>query len=263
MRNDLVDFWKRCDLAEPPFAHPDDWQFLRRQNGKHIDADPKDFDGFVTSPRFGDPSDHRFHLSLLPVPYGGDLARADIVILLLNPGFSYIDYYAETRVPAFRRRLEKNLAQEFAGVEFPFLWLDPEFCWHSGFIWWEKKLRRLIEKIAEGKFSGRYLYALRDLSSRLAIVELVPYHSLSFQGHALIDCLPSVAQARCYVHDVLLPATKTGVKTVIVTRQKDAWGLKDRGEHLEIYSGGQTRGASLGPGTPGGGAILKRYGIAG
>lgn len=262
MPTELVNFWRRCELTAPPLAHPDDLPVLRRGNGKHIDAEPKDFTAFVVSSRFGDFNDHRLHLSLLPIPYGGNLGRADIVILLLNPGFSYVDYYAETRVPNFRRRLELNLRQSFDGIEFPFLWLDPDFCWHSGFAWWEKKLRDVITVIAAEKFKGRYLHALRDLSARLAHVELVPYHSPSFRSHALIDDLPSVKAASQFVRDSLVPAANDGTKTIIVTRQEAAWGLPKATKNLVIYRGGQTRGASLGPGTPGGRAILQHYGIA-
>ena len=217
MPSELVNFWQRCDLATPPYAHPDDLPVLRRGNGKHIDAEPRDFEAFVASSRFGDFKDYRLHLSLLPIPYGGSLDRADIVILLLNPGFSYSDYHAESRVPPYRQRLEMNLRQSFQGVEFPFLWLDPEFCWHSGFGWWEKKLRDVITMIAAERFNGRFLDALRDLSARLAHVELVPYHSPSFRGHALIDDLPSVKAARRFVQGTLVLSAQATAKTIIVT----------------------------------------------
>jgi hypothetical protein len=55
-----------------------------------------------------------------------DLARADIIILLLNPSLSFASYYEESQ-PAFKRRLELNLKQSFSEIEFPFLWLDPQF----------------------------------------------------------------------------------------------------------------------------------------
>ncbi|MEX2278231.1 MAG: hypothetical protein WD674_10670 [Cucumibacter sp.] len=261
MPSDLVTFWGRCDLTAPPHAHPDDLPVLSRGSGKYIDAEPRTFESFVASGRFGDFTDHRLHLSLLPIPYGGNLAHADIIVLLLNPGFSYTDYYGEMRMPAFNRRLRMNLSQSFEGVEFPFLWLDPEFCWHGGFVWWEKKLREIITLIAAERFKGRYLDALRNLSTRLAHIELVPYHSPSFRGHALINDLPSVNAARRFVQDALVSAAQAGSKTIIVTRQEAAWGLPKPSEHLVIYKGGQTRGASLGPDTPGGKAILKRYGI--
>jgi hypothetical protein len=83
---ELVAFWRECNLDGPPFAHPKDWPVLR-QWPRHIDAEPKDFTTFISDPCFGDFADHRFRLSLLPIPYVGDLRSADIIILLLNPGF--------------------------------------------------------------------------------------------------------------------------------------------------------------------------------
>jgi hypothetical protein len=257
----LIDFWQSCRLEEPPFAHPDDWSVLNRVGGRHIDAEPKDFAAFVAGARFGDFGDSRLHLSLLPIPYGGDLRAAEIVILLLNPGFSFTDYYAETRVPMYRTRLERTLAQDFGGIEFPFLWLDPEYCWHSGFVWWERKLRDVADLIAKARFNGRYLDALRDLARRVAHVELVPYHSPSFHAHRLIEDLPSVQAAREYARNELVPAATRGEKTIIVTRQVSAWGLPPNTRNLIAYEGGQTRGASLGRTTTGGRAILARYGI--
>jgi hypothetical protein len=256
MPSDLVDFWRRCDLTQAPFAHPDDLPVLRRQEGRYIDEEPKDFAGFVSSPRFGAFEDTRLHLSLLPIPYSGNLRTADIVVLLLNPGFSFSDYY-ESRSPEFCDRLKKTLAQNFTGVRFPFVWLDPEYCWHGGFRWWEQKLRAVISRIAKEKFSGKYLEALRDMSNRLALVELIPYHSSSFTAHGLIRDLPSACAARRFAQD----AASQGDKTIIVTRQAASWNLSVENDHLVVYEGGLTRGASLGPSSPGGKAILARYGI--
>jgi hypothetical protein len=257
--DDLIRFWRRCDLTEPPFAHPDDWPVLRRYGGRYIDAEPKDFAEFVSSPRFGKFTDTRLHLSLLPIPYSGDLRRADIIILLLNPGLSFSDYYAEARMPHFRDHLKQTLAQDFSDEEFPFIWLNPEYCWHGGFYWWEAKLREVITIIAKQKFNGRYLDALRDVSKRLANIELVPYHSSSFSAHKLIRDLPSVHAARRFAQAAL--TANQGKKKIIVTRQVKSWELPRDNQDLIIYEGGHTRGASLGSKSRGGQAILKLYEI--
>jgi hypothetical protein len=262
MPNELIKFWQGCKLDAPPFVHPEDLSILRRKYGRLIDAESVNFDAFIAGPRFGDFNDHRLHLSLLPVPYEGDLNRAEIVILLLNPGFSYGDYWAETNRPEFRQRLKDNLRQSFDGVEFPFLELDPQFCWHGGFVWWEKKLRNVITQIAAKKYEGRYLDALRDLSGKLACVELVAYHSPSFRAHAVIDQLPSVKIVRKFVRESLGPAANEDKRTVIVTRQAKAWGLPLGAKNVVTYKGGETRGASLSPKSPGGKAILRHYGIS-
>jgi hypothetical protein len=261
MPNPLVSFWRKFDVEKPPFVHPEDLPVLRQKDRWLKNGDPVDFDTFIASTRFGDPEDIRLHLSLLPVPYVGDLVRAEIVVFLLNPGFSYSDYWAETKMPGFRKRLEENLQQSFKGVEFPFLYLDPEFCWHPGFIWWEKKLRDVVTEIAKQKFNGSYLVALSNLSRRLACLELVPYHSSSFGDRSLIEQLPSVKLARQFASGTLVPAANAHKCTLIVTRQAKTWGLPDGTKNAIVYEGGHTRGASLSITSRGGQAILRSYGI--
>jgi hypothetical protein len=88
--------------------------FLKRK--PHL-RDPVSFDRFIKSGRF-DPKDQDFHFALLPVPYLGNLAKADIFILLLNPGFASVDYYCESENRAFKKALQQNLAQDFRGTEY-------------------------------------------------------------------------------------------------------------------------------------------------
>ncbi len=258
---DIVEFWNRLPLGSPPFIHPDDRPILERNRQTFSDT-KLDFDNFVKSERFGAFEDHRFHLSLLPVPYIGNLIKADIFILLLNPGFDFIDYFAEWRMAEFKSSLEKNLRQDFGSANFPFLYLNPEFCWHGGFTWWEQKFRDVATKIAEEKFRGRYLDAIRDLAHRVAAIELIPYHSISFRQHSLISLLQSSRRAQEFARNTLVPRAHEGSTTIIVTRQHKEWGIESRtGRNIVIYTGGLTRGASLGRKTLGGKAILARYGI--
>lgn len=165
-------------------------------------------------------------------------------------------------MPAFRNRIIANLTQCFDKTDYGFLYLDPQFCWHSGFVWWENKFRELVQEIARLKFNGNYREALKEFSHRIASVELIPYHSSSFHEHRVIDRLPSVKKVRSFVHDNLVPAAHDGKKTIIVTRQAKAWGLRADNENIVIYEGGHTRGASLSPRSAGGKAILRNYGPA-
>jgi hypothetical protein len=261
MPNELIQFWQKFKLERPPFAHPDDLPILRRNGRCLLVDDPHDFDSYVASSRFG-PEDNRFHLSLLPVPYVGDIKNAEIIISLLNPGFESSDYWAEFKVPQFRNALERNLCQDLNGVEFPFMYLDPQFCWHGGYLWWEGKLRSVIQEIARHRFKGIYLDAMRSLSSKLACVELIPYHSSSFGDHKLIDQLPSVQMVRRCVSQSLIADADAGKRTLIVTRQAKAWGVHPTMSNVIVYEGGHTRGAHLTPNSDGGQAILKRYGIS-
>lgn len=255
--NDLVQFWKdwkRSQRSKPPFVHPKDRPFLQDQL-----ADPSNranFDSYIRGQRFS-PDCKSLHLSLFPVPYAGDLERATVIVLLLNPGFKYSDYWEE-EIPEFRERLERNLHQKFnKSEEFPFMFLDPKFCWSSGFQWWERKLRDVIRKIAEAN-SKSYSEALSILSRQLACVELFPYHSSSFRGLKHFKQLPSVTVARCFARNL---AANFREKTVIVTRGKEDWGINENRKGICVYSAGQARGASLSENSKAWPAIMKQLGL--
>lgn len=263
----LTRFWR--DFAPrngSPHIHPGDADLLLKKDRGILDLPRANFRQFVRGERFGNFSDRQFHLSLLPVPYAGDLRRADIFILLLNPGFNFVDYYAEYESRQFRSRLLQNLRQKNhqAKFPFPFLYLDPSFCWHSGFMWWERKFREVGKILADQKYEGSYLAALEELSRRVAAIELVPYHSTSFGDHKLVELgLPSSVAAQNFVKASLLPRAAAGEATIIVTRRPRDWGLdtKRKRRGVVCYRGGLTRGASLGPKTSGGQVILRRLGL--
>jgi hypothetical protein len=253
MSEGLVEFWKRCRLQRPPFIHPDDGEKL---NSSHVSTRLCDFDAYVQNPEF-DKRD--LLLSLYPIPCSGNIRKADIFILLLNPGLGYTDLWGEQNVRVLRDRLKANLYQSFDGIEFPFMWLDPEFCWHGGFAWWEKKLQKTILQLAEAHFRGSYYRAAKSLSKRLACLELIPYHSHSFGAHQLLSELPSAIAMKEFVKNTLVPDAVRGGKTLIATRKTKEWDLPQNKKCVIIYNGGQARGASLGPKTLGGAAILRRY----
>jgi len=261
MANSLVEFWRECPLDKPPYIHPEDLPILR-EKARWLDAnDPLTFEHYLQSNRFGSPDDNRLHLSLFPVPYIGDLDTAEIFILLLNPGFEYSDFWADNENAPFRKRIQQNLRQDFSDTDFPFLKLDPHFCWHSGFMWWEGKLRDIAQKIARDKFDKSYLSALRDLSTKIACIELIPYHSRSFGDSPLINRLPSVKHAKAFVTKTVVPKAQKKECTIIATRQVETWGLTDM-DNVICYRDWETRGAHLNIKSRGGQAILKHYEIA-
>lgn len=259
MPDNLIKFWKAFNEETAPHIHPKDENLISPTNMGFIKTtNNASFSDYINGDTFGTFNDPRFDLSLLPIPYGGDLNKADIFILLLNPGLSYTDYYGEFEVSAYRNALTKNLHQDLLSEEFPFLWLNPMFCWHSGFIYWEQKLRSVLKEIADMHFNGNYLNAMKSLSNRIALLELVPYHSNIYQGRKIIEELPSVKKARSYALNHLYPETLSGKKTVIVTRQAKGWGFKEENTNLIIYKGAETRGASLSINSRGGQAILRQ-----
>ncbi|MGE5504203.1 MAG: hypothetical protein ACM31L_07240 [Actinomycetota bacterium] len=259
VRDEIINFWRRLPTEAAPFVHPDDIPILSSSRAGHTSERPIDFDAFISSARFGGINDKKLHLSLLPIPYIGDIGRADIFILLLNPGFSPADYYAEYRHAGFRERAIRTIQQDSLEGALPFYFLDPHLCWHPGFSWWEEKLRGIASTLATHRYQGRYDRALSELASRIAAVELVPYHS-RFYGGLPVDRLPSSLAAIEFARNVLAPRAANNEILVIVTRQIRQWGLPPS-DGVVTYEGLE-RSASLGIMSPGGKAILRRLSIS-
>jgi hypothetical protein len=206
---------------------------------------------------FGAPGDTKVHLGLIPQPFCGNVAGASVYVLLLNPGLDPSDYYAEYEVPAYRNAVLSNLKQDFDDNPLPFLFLDPRFSWHSGFRWWHGKLARVIARLAK-EWALPFADARARLATRLASIELFPYHSQSFRDpDPWHERLPSAKLATTYVHEVLMPRVYRGEATVIVTRKVKSWGLPNH-PGVATYTSAQSRGAHLTPDSPGGRAILAR-----
>ena len=258
----LPAFWSEYLRArsKPPFVHPEDQEYFDSINywSKHPDSQKElTFQQYIRSHRFGDFKTGDFHLSLQPVPYAGNLRTAVAFILLLNPGFAHGDYYTEYCNSDFIERLDQNMRQDFRGVEFPFLYLDPSFCWTSGFQWWESKLRKVIEELARRCFRSCYRLALRFAACRLASIELIPYHSNNFKNAVLINRLPSALMARSAAEGFARTVGDREI-CIVVTRQIAAWNLTNVPDRIVCYTPAEARGAHLTPQSKGGKIILER-----
>jgi hypothetical protein len=92
MSNPLVEFWDGALASEPPYTHPLDQKHLEHLSQRLSEVGCHDFESFIRSEYFGLANSTAYHTGLLPMPYTGDLARAKIHLLLLNPGFRPLDY---------------------------------------------------------------------------------------------------------------------------------------------------------------------------
>lgn len=248
----LADFWQNFEASAPPFIHPLDRDIVLKCPNRTFTKTEE----YVASDDFGNPGSV-LQLGLLPVPYAGDLSKADVFILLLNPGFDAVDIYGEADVHEFRDATLRMLEQDLADEEFPFIFLNPRFCWSGGYRWWERKLHDVTANVAE-KTACSYLHALKLVSQHLAAVELIPYHSATRPGGSL-ERLPSANAAKAFVRDELLPKAQRGDLTLIVTRQVLNWGILPadvRGD-VVVYDAGHARGASLSTTSTGGKVILS------
>jgi hypothetical protein len=253
---ELVTAWCNWEPGSPPYFLDGDDALLSKAASKERIATHSSWEAYIGEPGFGLPGDTRLHLGLVPVPFAGDLGRARVFVLLLNPGLEPDDYFAEYKVPGFRDRLIWNLKQDFSRSEYPFVYLDPSISWHSGYRWWHGKFQGVIADLAK-KWDVGFADARQYFSNILACVELVPYHSVSYNlSDRIREQMRSVRIAREHVHECLRPRAQAGEVLIVVTRHCVKWGLPES-SHVVTYLGSETRAAHLSPNSRGGKRIVE------
>ncbi|MBN2569420.1 MAG: hypothetical protein JXB42_08330 [Deltaproteobacteria bacterium] len=257
----LLESWENWQPSSPPFVLDEDLEVLDSQQSGRSVVTHCSWQEAIQAPDFCTPGDRRLHLGLLPQPFFGDVRRASVYILLLNPGLGPHDYYGEYEVPEYRAALLATLKQQPRIGTEPFLFLDPQFSWHGGFSWWHGKLAKVIERLASD-LGVSFAEARTRLGASLASIELLPYHSSSFKdADGWLHKLRSVHLARAFVKEFILPRVQRREAIVIVTRKVAAWNLP---QHAGViaYSAAQARAAHLTPDSPGGRAILEHLGVS-
>jgi hypothetical protein len=251
----LIELWRKCPLNQSSFILPED----KAKIPEEVVSIFRSLDEYTLSSTLGQRDDTSLHVGLLPVPYVGNLQKASVFILMLNPGLSPGDYFAEYKVAQFREAHIRNLLQENTNDEFPFLFLNPCFAWHPGFGYWQGKLDDIAQALAKQE---RILYweALRRLAQEMACLELMPYHSKSFGADRLLKKLPSVRAMLEYVNDILIPKAKTNEVTIVATRGAQYWDLPQH-ENIVVFGGHEARAAHLNLKSRGGKAIANQLGL--
>lgn len=255
LSHDLISGWQSCDLTSPPYLFPEDVSHIASGDSKVFQS----FDEYVASKEFGLSSDTSLHVGLLPIPFVGNLEKASIFVLMLNPGLSAGDYFAEYHNSEFRNAHIRNLRQENENDEYPFIFLSPQFAWHPGFGYWHKKFDDVIEKLVK-QSKITYQEAMNTLAKSLVCLELLPYHSKAFGSGSLLKNLPSVNAMLNFVHEVLIPKAKDGKVIIIATRSVKNWRLPKH-KNIITYEGGETRSAHLSLTSRGGMAIANHLGL--
>ncbi len=250
----LVTIWREFSADRCPYALEPDLEVLG--SSKRYAVTFSSYEAYLES-GLEIPSDQRFHLGLLPQPWSGDLNAATVFVLMLNPGLNPGDYFAEYRVPDYRRALVRNLRHE-SDRPYPLLFLDPEFSWHSGARYFRSRLHWLVLALAKRQ-SLSYREALASLARRVCILQLVPYHSAVFRlSRRMLNRLESTALAKAFVHEHLL--SRNGV-LILVTRRAGDWDLSSR-ENVIAFERSETRAAYLSPSTRGGQALARHFGLS-
>ena len=87
---DLLNQWSHWDQSEPPHIFDADRPHLGSERSVRSILLKTSWNDAHSAPDFGAPGDSRLHLGLLPVPLIGDLTRASVFVLLLNPEVGWL-----------------------------------------------------------------------------------------------------------------------------------------------------------------------------
>lgn len=141
-------------------------------------------------------------LDTLPDQVIGGLDRAEVIFLLLNPGFDENDITVNLALPQFVEANRNNLIDPYTS---PFYYFNGELNGTGGYVWWRRILNPLIEAgITEAM-----------LSEKIAAIEYFPYHSKEWKD---LPQVPSQQIAFSLVRHVI----ERG-KTIVIMRGKDKW----------------------------------------
>lgn len=252
--NELISAWRSLPLSTPPYVLSGDEAII--DNG--LCHPYQTYADFISNPEFGRSSPTKFHTGLLPMPYSGDIAKAQIYILALNPGFNPRGYYAESKGCSVRQERTRQLKQKNLDNKFPWSPLNPKYLWSSDY--WYRRLHDVALALAEQR-KVSFSTAISRISRKTAVLEYVPYHSKSFKvSSKVIANLRSPQLMLKFVHDYVVPKAKQDRAIIIVARQVKKWDLPKH-KNIIKYTPAQARSAHLNLNSPGGKAIAKKLKI--
>jgi hypothetical protein len=247
---EIIQSWKcGIDLNKAPYIHSGDMLIKELPNYSYTT-----YNSFVKSADFGQ-TGKGFHFGLIPGPYSGDILGAKVYLLMLNPGFAPIDYYAQEKCKPFRDAVKNDIRQNLDD-KFPFMNLDPRFAWTGGGQYWNRKLEAVVN-IIKGRKKYTYNNSLSYLSKKLCTLEIVPYHSREYSlPSKFYNEMTTPKLMKSFITDYVLPKAKKEKACIIVTRGNQYWGLKKQ-KNIVIYSGSEARSAYLTPDSRGGKLLLE------
>ena len=241
-------------LSRAPFVLPGDEVIIERG----LCHPYRNYSDFIADPEFERASPTRFHTGLLPMPYSGNIAKAQIYILTLNPGFSPRGYYAESRGRGVRQDRICQLKQQNLDRAYPWSSLNPKHLWSADY--WYRHFRDMALAMAD-QHNITFTKALSRISQKTAVLEFVPYHSKSFGIPAkVVEQMRSPKLMLNFVHDFVVPKAKQDEAIIIVARQVKRWDLPKH-KNIITYTPAQSRSAHLNMKSPGGKAIANKLQI--
>lgn len=201
----FVQFWRELPLGETPCVHPQDADVVRA----------------------GAPGPSQLQLDVVPIPVNGCLLTADIILLEANPNFDAEQEAAWARAhPTADSLLQaarlRSLRQDHSQDDYPFYDLDPRLATTGGAAYWRSgsKFGDAIA-VLQAAWVATGDQVLRELSWRVAVLQMVPYRSRTFNHAQMAERCASGREVRQLVHAL----SQDPDKLVICQRRVAQWGF--------------------------------------
>lgn len=146
-------------------------------------------------------NDYTIITNIFPEPFIGRI-NSPIVLLSLNPGFDKQDIENHKEF-YFKTVLKNNL--EHKPNQYEFYYLDPKLSHTKGSLWWNKKLKPLLE-----------IFDKKIISDKISVIEYFPYHSKSYKK------TKHILESQKYSFDLVRMAIKRNA-IIIVMRSEKIW----------------------------------------
>lgn len=182
--------------------------------------------------------DERFQMrvDVPPEPVHGNPFSANVVVLMMNPGFHDEDVIC-AQDDDYCERLACEAAMIQVPGDYPFVPLDPKWKDSPCGSWWRKTLSRFINELGD-----------RQVAERFSVLEWYPYHSRSFRYKSHILRLSA---ATAYNQEVAAACVNDPSKVVICMRGHDLWTMGCKFDAYSLPRPVNPRCASLTPGNLG------------
>ncbi len=166
---------------------------------------------------------HGLDLRCLPACFGGRLRTASVVLLFLSPGFSARDL-KDARTSDGRARYAKRRTGRQSVSE--------------NSSWFQSRIKA-------------FGLDFKDVSAKIAILNIGAYHSKQFTDYPLLAALPSSRVSLDWAQNVLFPKAIRGERIVICLRSAHFWGLNAGKKYgRSLFAPHVTRGGHMRKKTP-------------
>jgi len=283
---ELIDYWRRYDNHKDLIGHPDDGfnnekdPFFNSTENRYVYTG-KTYKEYLEQRRERKNVDlkNSIHAGLIPYPYSGNIRDAKIYLLMANPGFIPLNYIEEDKgmkkVNHSSRRSYceakmKVLHQDFTGIDYPVLELDPSFWWTGGSEYKRSKLSDYLEDEQIWNKLNPESDPYRWLVNNLAVLQLYPYHSESFDFTVDLEKMMETSKNKMvqFVKNELMERAQNEDIMVFCMRSVDHWGIEDQADSIDnviIFPTNSRRGASISYNTDQGerlrGYVYRQLGI--